>query len=100
MNSLEFEVQWTEKAESLLSQIKDTTLRKRIVARANRLKAEPVKQGEPLKYALSGFYSAPVAQRYLLIYQVKQDELIVIIHAVGIHRQGEKSDVYNVVEPE
>lgn len=100
MTALEFEIQWTEKAASLLAQIKDVTLRKRIVARAKRLKTEPVKQGEPLKYGLSGFYNAPVAQRYLLIYQVNLEELLVTIHAVGIHRQGERSNVYNVVEPE
>ena len=100
MNSLEFSIQWTEKAESLLNQIKDTTLRKRISARATRLKIEPVKQGEPLKYALSGLYSVPAAQRYLIIYEVNVAELIVTIHAVGIHRQGDRADVYNVVKPD
>ena len=100
MSSTEFEIQWTEKAVALLEQIKDTALRRRIVARAERLKTEPVKQGEPLKYALFGLYSTSVARRYLLIYEVSEDESVVIVHAVGIHRQGDRADVYNVVEPD
>ena len=44
--------------------------------------------------------STPVARRYLIIYEVKDDEPIVIIHAVGIHRQGDRADVYNLVDPE
>ena len=97
---MKYEIQWTGKAVALLEQIKDASLRRRVVARAERLKTEPVKQGEPLKYSLSGLYSTPVARRYLLIYEVKEDEPLVIIHAVGIHRQGDRADVYNVVEPE
>ena len=100
MNATEYEIQWTEKAVSLLEQIKDTALRSRIAARAERLKTEPGKQGEPLKYALSGLYSTPVARRYLIIYEVKEDEPVVIIHAVGIHRQGDRADVYNLVGPD
>jgi mRNA interferase RelE/StbE len=52
-------------------------------------------QGKPLLGELDGYYSVrAVGQRYRIIYAIKQAQVIVIIVALGIRKDGSKQDVY------
>lgn len=69
------------------------TIRRRIAALAD----EPEKQGRPLLGELSGYRSVrAVGQRYRVIYRVEQDRVVVFVVALGIRREGAKSDVYEL----
>lgn len=98
MTTKTYEVTWTDEATTTLLSIRDSQIRSRVLKRAQKLATEPVKQGEPLGYALSGYYSVVAAERYLVIYQVLEDTLTVVVICAGIHRQGERSDAYKVAE--
>jgi mRNA interferase RelE/StbE len=39
-----------------------------------------------------------VGQRYRIIYQVRGDEIVVVIVAVGIRRDGAKDDIYSLAK--
>ncbi len=65
----------------------------------DRLTEDPEKQGKALLGELSGFRSIRAAQqRYRIIYQIRDNEIIVVIVAVGIRRDGAKDDIYNLAK--
>jgi mRNA interferase RelE/StbE len=83
----------------MLNSISDRRIRSAIVAVINRLTEEPEKQGKPLLGELSGFRSIrAVGQRYRVIYQVKAQEVIVFVVAIGIRREGAKNDIYSLAK--
>lgn len=46
---------------------------------------------------LAGYRSVrAVGQRYRVIYRLEEDRVLVLVVAVGIRRQGAKSDVYEL----
>ena len=40
----------------------------------------------------------PAGQRYRIIYQVLENEIIVIVVAVGIRKAGDKKDIYELMK--
>ena len=89
----------TPTAERLLSEISDRRIREKIGAVIDRLAEDPEKQGKALLGELAGFRSIrAVGQRYRIIYQVRGDEIIVVIVAVGIRRDGARDDIYNLAK--
>jgi mRNA interferase RelE/StbE len=48
---------------------------------------------------LAGFRSIrAVGQRYRIIYTVKNEEIVVVVVAVGIRRDGARDDIYNLTK--
>jgi len=89
----------TPTAQKLLADISDRRIREKIGAVIDRLTEDPEKQGKALLGELSGFRSIrAVGQRYRIIYQVRGNEIIVVIVAVGIRRDGAKDDIYNLAK--
>lgn len=89
----------TPTAAKLLTEITDRRVREKIGAVIGRLAEEPEKQGKALLGELSGFRSIrAVGQRYRIIYQVRGEEIIVMIVAVGIRKDGAKDDIYNLAK--
>jgi mRNA interferase RelE/StbE len=89
----------TPTALKLLSDISDRRIREKIGAVIDRLTEDPKKQGKALLGELSGFRSIRAAlQRYRIIYQIKDNDIIVVIFAVGICCDGAKDDVYNLAK--
>lgn len=89
----------TPTALKLLKDIADRRIREKIGAVIDRLAEDPEKQGKALLGELSGFRSIrAVGQRYRIIYRVKDDEIIVVIVAVGIRRDGARNDIYNLAK--
>ncbi len=92
-------IQLTPTALKLLSDISDRRIREKIGAVIDRLTEEPEKQGKALLGELSGFLSTrAVGQRYRIIYKLRGDNIIVVIVAVGIRRDGAKDDIYNLAK--
>jgi len=68
-----------------------------ITKRARQLENEPDKQGSPLFHELAGYRDVRAAgQRYRIIYRVDGEDTIVIVAAVGIRRDGGRSDIYSL----
>ena len=89
----------TPTALKLLSDISDRRIREKIGAVIDRLTEDPEKQGKALLGELSGLRSIrAVGQRYRLIYQIRGNEVVVVIVAVGIRRDGAKDDIYNLAK--
>ena len=81
----------------MLVSIRDRRVRDTIRKRIDTLAEDPEKQGSPLMAELSGYRSVrAVGQRYRVIYRVDRDRVIVLVVAVGIRREGAKSDVYEL----
>jgi mRNA interferase RelE/StbE len=85
----------TPTAMRMLSEISDRRVRTKIAEVIERLAQDPEKQGKPLLGELAGFRSIrAVGQRYRIIYAIKELEIVVVVIAVGLRREGAKSDVY------
>jgi len=89
----------TPTALKLLKEISDLRVREKIGAVIDRLTEDPEKQGKALLGELSGFRSIrAVGQRYRIIYQVKGNEIVVVIVAIGIRRDGARDDIYTLAK--
>lgn len=96
---MSFRIALTPTAMKLLSEISDRRIREKIGAVIDRLVEEPEKQGKALLGELAGFRSMrAVGQRYRVIYKVTSEEVIVVIVAVGIRKDGAKNDIYNLAK--
>jgi mRNA interferase RelE/StbE len=89
----------TPTAIRMLTGITDRCIREKIIAVIDRLAEEPEKQGKAMLGELAGFRSIrAVGQRYRIIYTVKNEEIVVIVVAVGIRRDGARDDIYNLTK--
>ncbi|MEZ4630023.1 MAG: type II toxin-antitoxin system mRNA interferase toxin, RelE/StbE family [Deinococcales bacterium] len=92
-----FEVVITSKAQKDLASITNQRTKKAIASRLIDLKTEPEKRGKPLTGDLKGFYSIRAAsQRYRIIYEVTISEGMVSVVVIGIRKEGDKKDAYEV----
>ena len=89
----------TPTAMRMLTGITDRRIREKIASVIDRLAEEPEKQGKAMLGELAGFRSIrAVGQRYRIIYTVKGEEIVVIVVAVGIRRDGARDDIYNLTK--
>jgi mRNA interferase RelE/StbE len=89
----------TPTAMRMLTGITDRRIRDKIVAVIDRLAEEPEKQGKAMLGELAGFRSIrAVGQRYRIIYTLKGEEIVVVVVAVGIRRDGARGDIYNLAK--
>jgi mRNA interferase RelE/StbE len=96
---MKWKILLTPTALKLLSDISDRRIREKIGNVIDRLEEDPEKQGKALLGELSGFRSMrAVGQRYRIIYQIRNNEVVVIILAVGIRRDGAKDDIYTLTK--
>jgi mRNA interferase RelE/StbE len=86
-------------ALKMLQGISDARVRRKLVERIDGLADEPEKAGKPLLKDLSGYRSVrAVGQRYRIIYRVERCKLTVSIVAVGIRKEGDRSDIYTLAQ--
>jgi mRNA interferase RelE/StbE len=89
----------TPTAMRMLTGITDRRIREKIAAVIDRLVEEPEKQGTAMLGELAGFRSIrAVGQRYRIVYTVKGEEIVVMVVAVGIRRDGARDDIYNLAK--
>lgn len=94
-----FKVEWTDRALEQLARIKDRRVQHLLHAAADSLADEPEKQGKPLLGPLAGYRSLRVAgQRYRLLYKVERAVITVYVVAVGIRKEGDRGDVYELAQ--
>lgn len=80
-----------------LQGITDKRVRENLFKRIEQLATDPERQGKPLQNELSGLRSVrAIGQRYRIVYRVERERVIVIVVAVGIRRQGDRSDIYEI----
>ena len=81
----------------MLADIRDRRVRSQIVAKLRALQQDPERLGKPLVGELKRCYSVrAAAQRYRVVYQITPERLIVVVIAVGIRRQDDRGDIYEV----
>jgi mRNA interferase RelE/StbE len=96
---VKWQILFTPTALKLLSDISDRRIREKIGAVIDRLTEDPEKQGKALLGELAGFRSIrAVGQRYRIIYQLRDSDIVVVIVAIGIRRDGAKDDIYNLAK--
>ncbi|MBN2652579.1 MAG: type II toxin-antitoxin system mRNA interferase toxin, RelE/StbE family [Spirochaetales bacterium] len=93
-----YKIKLTKIAAENLSQI-DSSTRKQIINKIELLKSEPNLLGKSLKGPLADFRSLRAAgQRYRIIYKIVEQEVIVIGVAVGLRKDGDKKDIYQLMK--
>ena len=96
---MSFRIVLTPTAMQLLADISDRRIREKIGVVIDRLSEEPEKQGKALLGELTGFRSIrAVGQRYRVIYKVTPEEILVVVVAAGIRKEGDKQDIYNLAK--
>ena len=86
-------------AEKLLADIGDRRVRESISKRIDGLANDPEKQGKPMIDELRGYRSIrAVGQRYRILYKVEAERVIVVVVALGIRKEGDKKDVYELAK--
>ncbi|WP_341736460.1 type II toxin-antitoxin system RelE/ParE family toxin [Microcoleus sp. CAWBG640] len=97
MEPVEYQVILTAQARQLFPEIKDRREQQLLLARLEKLKQEPEKQGKALSEELTGYRSIrAVGQRYRIIYQIVQDQVLVVVVGIGRRKEGDRRDVYTV----
>jgi mRNA interferase RelE/StbE len=93
-----YKIKLTRIATENLQKIDSKTLNQ-ILNKIESLKAEPNLLGKQLKGPLKEYRSVRAAgQRYRIIYKVLDNEIIVIVIAVGIRKEGDKKDIYELMK--
>jgi mRNA interferase RelE/StbE len=82
----------------MLKEISDRRIQRIVGKRISALAEEPGKQGRALLGEMAGYRSVrAVGQRYRIIYEVRQDRIVVMVVAVGIRKEGDKRDIYRLM---
>ncbi len=95
----EYQVSLTKQASKLFKKIKDRREQKLLLAKLENLKNNPAQQGKALVKELSGYRTIrAVGQRYRIIYQIKEEKVLVLVIAIGRRKEGDKKDIYTVTK--
>ncbi|MEA5552420.1 type II toxin-antitoxin system RelE/ParE family toxin [Anabaena cylindrica UHCC 0172] len=98
-DNIEFEIKLTPLALEMLENVKDKRHQKALSSRIDKLKIEPDKQGKPLTGNLINYRSVrAVGQRYRILYKVENDKVVVLVVGVGLRKEGDKGDIYNLLQ--
>jgi mRNA interferase RelE/StbE len=96
---MRWHIKLTLPALKQLAAIKDTRVRESISKRINALENDPERQGKPLSDELTGYYSIrAVGQRYRILYKLEAEQVIVVVVALGIRKDRDKKDVYELAK--
>ena len=96
---MEYDIELIPLAIQLLAKIKDLREQEILRQRIEKLKQDPEKQGKPLSGQLKGYRSVrAVGQRYRIVYRVDRDRVVVIIIGLGLRREGDRDDIYTILE--
>lgn len=92
---MEWEVIVTPLAQKQLAAISDKRVQESIERSLETLEVDPENRGKALVHELAGFRALrAVGQRYRIIYRLDASQRRVIIAALGIRKDGDKSDIY------
>ncbi len=87
------------RAKKHLATIRDRRVQEGLKTSLRRLEYEPEKQGKPLSDELTGYRSIrAVGQRYRILYKLEAEQVIVVVVALGMRKQRDKKDVYELAK--
>lgn len=93
------EVLITAEAQRQLAAITDRRVREKLKDRLRALSDDPELQGKALTGDLDGYRSLRAAgQRYRILYKIEAARVVVYVVAVGLHREGSESDMYELAK--
>lgn len=93
-----YKIKLTELATQTIKSV-EATARGQIIRKIEQLKDEPTLMGKPLSGPLKGFRSVRAAgQRYRIVYRIENAQVVVIVVAVGIRKEGDKKDIYELMK--
>jgi mRNA interferase RelE/StbE len=96
---MKWHVRLTLPALRQLAAIKDTRIRESISRRINALEQDPDEQGKPMTGELLGYRSIrAVGQRYRILYRLEAEQVVVVVVAVGVRKEGDKADIYELAK--
>jgi mRNA interferase RelE/StbE len=78
--------------------IKNANTRAAILNKAKSLSVDPEAQGIALVGPLRGLRRIPAAGRYRIVYRVVREKVEVLILAVGLRKQDDKKDIYELAQ--
>jgi mRNA interferase RelE/StbE len=79
----------------MLAEVADRRVRAQIAARLDSLRSDPEKLGKPLLGELSGYRSLrSPGQRFRIIYRIEKKQVVVLVVALGMRKEGDKRDIY------
>ena len=97
--TLKWQVSVTPTTLKTLEAIGDERVRQKLIERIDGLADSPEKQGKALIGDLKSYRSLrAVEQRYRILYRRDGAKVIVIVVAVGLRRDGDKADVYQLAK--
>ncbi len=83
----------------MLEAVADRRIQQHIRDRINSLTSDPELQGKPMKGEFTGYRSLrAVGQRYRILYRVERSQVLVVVVAVGIRKEGDRSDIYRLAQ--
>src|SRR6266700_6800200 len=89
----------TPLAEKQLGTITDKRIQQGIEQAIDSLEVDPKTKGKPVVGTLEGYRSIrAVSQRYRIIYKIDDSQQTVTIIALGIRKEGDKADIYNLAK--
>ena len=92
---MKYTVRINREALKQLESITDRRIRQELFDRIKELAIDPDQQGKPLRNELAGLRSVKaVHRRYRIVYQVEREEVVVVVVAVGIRKEGDRADIY------
>lgn len=92
---MKWKILLTPTSRKMLGEIRDERVRKKIAERINGLREAPELQGKPMISELKSYRSLrAVGQRYRIIYRWEKDNIIVVVVAIGLRKDGDKTDIY------
>lgn len=87
------------RAKKHLATIRDRRVQEGLKTSLRRLEYEPEKQGKPLSDELAGYRSIrAVGQRYRILYKLEEEQVIVVVVALGIRKDRDKKDIYELAK--
>jgi mRNA interferase RelE/StbE len=96
---MDYRVELTPLALEMIAAIQDQREQQGIIERLHKLQQEPLQQGKALAGDFKGYYSIrAVGQRYRIVYQVKAEQVLVIVVGVGRRKEGDKKDIYYIAQ--
>ncbi len=94
---MNWKVELTKYALKQLQGITDKRVRNNLFERIEELSNDPEKQGRGLRNELAGLRCVrAIGQRYRIIFRVEHERVVVVVVALGLRKQGDRSDIYQI----
>ena len=93
-----YKIKLTQIAAEYIQKL-DKKSQNQVIKKIEQLKTHPTDSGKQLKGNLKEYRSIrSIGQRYRIIYKINETEIVVVIVAIGIRKDGAKKDIYELMK--